>query len=209
MRLCLWNCCTSEHVLKYKEFRKYKKCSNGSCIGFEIMLYFHEIKMFNWKKKKRKHGRHSIALCCWGFMLKLREKQWPFENSPSHAAATSDGDTLPEVDKLRRVLMTSQQPSPLLAVGAGASARRYFEISAAKRLLCHRALPCSLPDGENPTVCLLFFYHYYLWGAKERIRMSFSRAPLKRFNDTFGKTSCKMKPGAISQQRNWNKSHFN
>lgn len=49
MRLCLWNCCTSEHVLKYKELRKYikKKRNNGSCIGFEIMLYFHEIKMFN------------------------------------------------------------------------------------------------------------------------------------------------------------------
>lgn len=68
-------------------------------------------------------------------MLKLHEEQLPFETSVSFAATKSDSNA--EVDKLRPVLMTSQEAGPLLAVRAGAHVRRYFEISAVKRLLCH------------------------------------------------------------------------
>lgn len=53
----------------------------------------------------------------------------------SYAATKSDSNA--EVDKLRLVLMTSQKAVPLLAVRTGAHVRRYFEISAVKRLLCH------------------------------------------------------------------------
>lgn len=74
----------------------------------------------------------------------------------------------------------------LLAVRTGADVRRYFEISAVKRLLCvTERCPAALLTRR---VTHYYYYFLFIFFAKKRITMSFSRAPLKRFNDTFGKT---------------------
>lgn len=82
--------------------------------------------------------------------------------------------------------MTSAKVGRLLATHENTYAGRYFEISAVKRLLCRRALHCSL----------IGTFEYSKLITYRGLKMSFSRAPVKRFNECVGKSHSTVLPSS-------------